>query len=311
MPRELTATCETGLALAAAGRAPEWVDLLPSGEIAGRDGRSFTVDDPAALVAAFNAAKVDLPVDYEHQNDKPAPGRTGPVPAAGWIKALKVAANGLWGRIEWTARAAALIGAKEYRYISPVIVHRPDGSVVGLKGAGLVHHPNIHLTALAAQDDTMPDTTDSLTRIAAALGLDPDADEIAILAAIEVLPVDGDGATPDPAKFVPIEALKDLMTDRNTKAAAMHQDAVKSKVDDAMRRGHLTPAMKPWALALCSQDPDAFNSFVKSSAAPYQHLHTESYMARAYPPDGPAASGSPEAENIARQLGLPPGSLKD
>lgn len=36
-----------------------------------------------------------------------------------------------------------------------------------------------------------------------------------------------------------------------------------------MRKGHLTPAMRGWAIALCMSDPGSFDAFVSRSSAPY------------------------------------------
>ena len=105
----------------AAGGAPEWVHLFPDGKMTGRDGRSFDLVDPAAVVLAFQSAGIDLVVDYEHANDRPEIKTGGPVPAAGWIKELKADATGLWGRVEWTVTAAELISNREYRYLSPAM----------------------------------------------------------------------------------------------------------------------------------------------------------------------------------------------
>lgn len=59
------------LALPPEGAAPNWVHLLPMGKMEGRDGRGYTLSDPQGLIAAFQASGIDLPVDYEHQSDKP------------------------------------------------------------------------------------------------------------------------------------------------------------------------------------------------------------------------------------------------
>lgn len=68
------ATCEAALP---PGAAPEWVHLLPpKGRITARDGRKFILDNPAALVADFNARGVDLPVDFAHQSEL-ADAKTG------------------------------------------------------------------------------------------------------------------------------------------------------------------------------------------------------------------------------------------
>ena len=98
MQRLQLATCDR--AFAPGGGAPEWVHLLPDGHMKGRDGREFELADPGALVLAFQSGGIDLPIDYEHQNDKPEARLSGPVPAAGWIKELRAAEGGLWGRVE-------------------------------------------------------------------------------------------------------------------------------------------------------------------------------------------------------------------
>lgn len=115
LPATLTATCDRDLD----GDAPDWVQLFPTGQMVGRDGRRFNLADPAAVLRAFQADAVDLPIDYEHQSDRQPDQKSGPVPAAGWIKELKADASGLWGRVEWTAQARELITGKAYRYPLP------------------------------------------------------------------------------------------------------------------------------------------------------------------------------------------------
>ena len=137
----------------AAAAAPEWIELLPAGVFYGRDGRGpFRLDDPAAVIASTIALQMNagLPIDYDHATDFGAPeGR--PAPAAGWIRELEVRGGAVWGRVEWTARAASSIVAREYRYVSPVFQFDPkDGVVTRLLRAGLTNNPNLHLTAIAA-----------------------------------------------------------------------------------------------------------------------------------------------------------------
>ena len=152
--------------------APQWVHLFPNGVMTGRDGRTFNLADPQSIVQAFEAGNIDLPIDYEHQLDKREKQASGPIPAAGWIKELKVKADGLWGRVEWTAQASELLGAKAYRYLSPSFLYQKTGKVITkLKGAGLVHNPNLQLTALASQEATMKTF---IERLAALLKLSPD-----------------------------------------------------------------------------------------------------------------------------------------
>ena len=336
MTELLSGTCDR--ALAPSGSAPEWVHLLNNGRETGRDGRAFDLVNPDALVSAFLAAAIDLPIDYEHQNDKPEAKLNGPVPAAGWIKELKADDTGLWGRVEWTDAARALINKREYRYISPSILYHPKSrEIVRLKGAGLVHNPNLHLTALASQETTMPPdvpatkptapdparAAPSLAGLLATLGFATDAPAQDVLRAVldllkGALAPSSAAATlseampdfvPDPTRFVPVSALTDLLRDRNAKAATMAERDATARVQDALRRGFITPAMKGWATALCTQDPASFEAFLSQAVPAYAHLGKAlSHMSA--PPEGRAAVAEGSvADAICEQLGLPAGSL--
>jgi phage I-like protein len=317
-------------ALAPGGGAPEWVHLFPDGKMTGRDGRQFDLADPAALVLDFEARGVDLPIDHEHRNDNPEAKVKGPVPVAGWVKELRADATGLWGRVEWTATASEMIARREYRYLSPSFLFHPEtGQIMRIKGAGLVHNPNLHLpnlhlpnlhlTALASEEPTVapqdPKPVDPavLARLAAMLGLPPDSDAPTILAAILAgmeKPVQAATAAqqPDPARFVPIDAVEELLADRNSQIATLRQAEARAKVELAFKEGHITPAMRGWATALCVQNPDSFDAFLAKSPAPYAHL-TREIRHIALPPRGSTVIAEEEA--ICAQLGLKPGSLAD
>jgi hypothetical protein len=232
----VTAICDRELP---GGGVPEWVHLLPAGRFTARDGRRFELSEPEAVIAEFEQTGIDLPVDYEHQSESAADTRSGPAPAAGWIKELKAKADGLWGRVEWTARARALIGRREYRFLSPVFLHeRRNGRVIRLKGAGLVHTPALHLTALARQEDDM-DEDDFMDRLAEVLGLAHGTDPEALLAEVVRLKTEGDD--PDPRRFVPVSAVQELLKDRADTRATMSESRAAEKVESAIRRGIITP----------------------------------------------------------------------
>lgn len=162
--------------------APEWVHLLTLGVIRGRDGREWKVTDPQAVVAASAARGLDAVIDYEHQTDL-AEKNGQPAPAAGWIKEFQVRADGIWGRVDWTAQGAERIRAKEYRYLSPTFVHRKSGEVVAILRAALTNAPDLFLTALATEqdDDSMEEL---LKALRAALGLPETATQETALAKV-------------------------------------------------------------------------------------------------------------------------------
>lgn len=138
-----------------------WVQLLPLGRVRTLDGREFVFDAESGrqVLEAFEARANDLVVDYDHATLNPF---TSPTPAAGWIVALELRLpeegrpegpeHGLWGKVEWTPRAAQMLQEREYRYLSPVVKLSNDDPprVLELLGAGLVNDPAIDGMAAAA-----------------------------------------------------------------------------------------------------------------------------------------------------------------
>lgn len=324
MARLTLATCDR--ALPPGGTVPEWVHLLPAGDITGRDGRSYSLPDPTALIAAFQEGGLDLVVDYEHASDIPEARLKGPVKAAGWIKELRQNEAGLWGRVEWTATARQIIAAKEYRYLSPVFYHDKDHRIWRLKGAGLVHQPNLHLKALASQEPPMtaPRTAMAppapqppansarplLSRLMQLLKLDPDATEEEALEALETWLAEK-ADNPDPKRFVPVEAVTQMLQERRLEKAVMSESQAVAKVEAAINSGAFLPGLRDWALSLSRSDPEAFDTFMAKTGTPFGHLKLALMSgtppgadrgARAVTPEGPEAV-------ICAQLGLKPGRL--
>ncbi|NEX47737.1 phage protease [Pseudotabrizicola algicola] len=312
------ATCDN--ALPPGGTAPEWVHLLPAGNMQGRDGRAYSLPDPAGVILDFQERGIDLPVDYEHQNDKPEAKLKGPVPAAGWIKELAHNASGLWGRVEWTATAREMIGRKEYRYLSPSFFHNKSGQIMRLKGAGLVHEPNLHLKALASQEAPMldpktkanpnPETgpvSPLIARLAKVLNPSPDATEEEVMDALEAWLTEKE-AKPDPKKFIPVEAVQQMLQERHLEKSVMAEGQAQQKVNDAIRKGYFPPALRDWAIALCREDASSFDAFLSGSAPAYAHLSQE--LISGVPAGNPRSVAQTEAEAaICAQLGLKPEQL--
>ena len=282
-----------------------WVHLLPLGETRARDGRVFRIADPAAVIRA-SMLGADLPVDYEHELDEPPAGRRGPVPAAGWISELEAREGGIFGRVRWTDEAGRMVAARQYRYLSPVVYMTPEGEVRRIRGASLVHHPALELLALSSERPSP-----ELACIALAAGLERDADAEAIVAFCREAAAAREArgaaaeAAPDPARYVPAEVVRELLRERADHAAWRSEAEAEARVATAMDQGYLTPAMRPWAVALCRQDPAAFEGFLTSAAPAYAHLARK--VRYAPPPGSPearhAAAGDAEAA-ICRQLGL-------
>lgn len=126
------------------------LQLLPAGTFRARDGRPkecahWHIDAAIAALIADQAEARQTPyvIDYEHQTL--AAAKNGlPAPAAGWFSKVEwVEGDGLYAvDVEWTDRAAAMIAAKEYRFISPVFSYdQKTGQVEQLLHAGLTNNP--------------------------------------------------------------------------------------------------------------------------------------------------------------------------
>ena len=147
----------------------------------------------------------------------------------------------------------------------------------------------------------MSATTD-LSDNASALGLPSSADRDTILTAIN------SQSTPDPAKYVPIEAVRDLMSDRESKVAPARESDIEAMVSNALDNGLITPGMRDWATALCRQDPDSFTQFAKSAAPAYAHLIKPTVSGS--PASDPKSRAYDQAElAICAQLDIEPGTL--
>lgn len=292
--------------------ASQWIQLLPAGpSIEGRDGRKWRCADPQALVAAFNAQKGPLAVDYEHAVDLAPKGQA--TPASGWIEELEVRDGALWGRTDWTPKARNAIRDREYRFISPVFAHTATGDITAMIGAALVQRPNLQLQALNSQQQ-QDWTMDPI--IATALGLPVTSTAEQAVTAINQLKADKQvalnaAATPDIAKFVPIAthqlALNRAQTAENQLAEikkAGFEAEITSAVDAAVGAGKIAPSTKDFYLSTCRQEGglEKFKAHVAELPTLFEVTKVEAKTA-----DGSAALNARE-DVVARAMGL---SAKD
>lgn len=123
----------------------------PRGAMLGEGPWTLSEADGAALAAALSARVRDLPVDYEHQILR-AVDNGQPAPASGWIRPADIAWRPGVGlvaaSVAWTERAAAHIGAGEYRYLSPVFAYDRGGVPRDLLHVALTNTPAL---------DTLPE----------------------------------------------------------------------------------------------------------------------------------------------------------
>lgn len=273
---------------------PEWIELMRRGPLVARDGRRWRLDDPASVVDASRrrAGGTDLVVDYEHQTAH-ARENGREAPAAGWIRELRDRDGAIEARVEWTERALAAIRAREYRYYSPSFLHgRADRAVRVVTGAGLTNTPALDVPALASEEGSM---NERWRRLLAALGIDEDADDAAIDAAVarvgagdgasaaaalmgrvrEALGVDadaGDDAVLSAARdraaagdAVPRAEFDRVAADLATMRSERREERATAAVDQAVAAGRVPPAQRDWALDLARTNLESFESYAASA----------------------------------------------
>ena len=130
------------------GGVPEIIPLMSVGRNDGRDGRTFFVSNAEEVIKATDAFRgnADLLLDYNHQSEY-ARENGRPAPASGWMKNFVIQDGFICAVVEWTPRARELIKNKEFRFISPVFIHK-NGEVVRIVSAALTNSPNFELKAL-------------------------------------------------------------------------------------------------------------------------------------------------------------------
>lgn len=232
------------------------LQVTPAGYFKPADGREMKVPawhiDAAVaskVIERFHARQNSPVIDYEHQTLlKEENGQ--PAPAAGWFRDLQWReGQGLFAKVELTARASQYIAGGEYRYFSPVFLYHPTtGDVLDVQMGALTNNPAIDgmealgLRAAATfgltldEKDTpvnplllavmaalgLAETTNEEQAVAALtahksnhdalrklLGVEDKADDAALVAACTGLKAKA--ATPfDPAKFVPVDTVQAL-----------------------------------------------------------------------------------------------------
>lgn len=284
--------------------APGWIPLLPLDQFAGRDGRGPYRTDEAAVRAQFAAWGMPLMGDYEHQGLY-APANGQPAPACGSVTALEARDGILGGVVQWTQRAASMIGAREYLYISPVFDHLPDGCVVRLTGWTLTNNPNLYLPAIARRDGLITQEQHAMDQERASkvlgwlineLNLPATATADDVISHVQIigdslksaqaamgqihaalgLPADANadalvgaaqarGAGPDPARFVPMAEFQRVSNSLHTLQSSQREAAAAQAVSAAMTAGKVAPGMKDWAGDYAARDIDGFNRYVDSA----------------------------------------------
>jgi phage I-like protein len=341
LPKTALAAC---LIRIQSGTENSAIQLFPAGEfnpplgsMLGTGPWRMDATAAASLIALVANRANDIVIDYEHQS-LVACTEGNPAPAAGWLKTDSLAwqDDGLYAQSpSWTAKAAAMIDADEYRYISPVFTYdKATGVPLNIISVALTNTPAIDgmaavslaaATAKLNQEDSVMDPSELMERLCYLLNL-PVTTTVAEMSAeldkVKAI-LDGGGtdmaaaglvaylmqsatqiaalksATPDPAKYVPIEALLAIQGH----AALNDAVATEQKIAALIAANPLVifPALEPWAKELGKQDITALEKFIVN-AAPIAALTANQSQHTPPPPSVPNLTTEELA--VCSRLGL-------
>ncbi|NOT13742.1 MAG: hypothetical protein HOP23_18275 [Methylococcaceae bacterium] len=297
----------------------QWIQLLPLGQFAARDGRGpWTVTDANEVIdnTAQYLGKNPMPVDYEHQIDN-SPKNGQPAPAAGWIVGLKADTQGIWGLVNWTDKALNYIKAKEYKYLSPVFnFHQENGEVTRLLRAALTNNPALEMTAIAKtqEPERATRTNTELNEIKHILGISNTASKYELLATLKTLQTEAkhDG-------YVPLGEFKSIESELHAHIKKAEEGTALARVEFAIAEGSFPSSFKDWGVSMCRANETEFNYFLAQTKILYGILKTmpterltveERAFLDANNSSQPSSLGDTEQKQILTALGLSQDDLK-
>lgn len=304
-----------------AATAPDWVELLPSGiDVVGSDGRRFVNDDPSRIVSAFNTATRKPMIDWEHASEKQWSGM--PAPAAAWMTAFEAREGGaIWAKVDWTPRGAEAVKGREYRYLSPAIMHDREGRIFAIASAGLTNNPNLRLTALNSKESESEYRMDP--ELLKLLGLPTTATAAQATAAVKALNeakahADAElakatnAAQPSLALFVPRPDYEAALNRANAAEAELEdgkkatlQKEVEAEIDAALKARKITPSQRGFYVGYCQRE-GGLKEFRELVAASPMHA-ADSGLEGRDPAKGAAGTALNEMQlEVCRRMGLDP-----
>lgn len=249
-----------------AGQSPSVrIQLLPfvrfrsSADNRPTDAEHWILDDTNgfAIAQQANARINDLVIDYEHQTlYKEQNGQ--PAPAAGWIESVVyISGKGLFADVVWTNKAASMIQAKEYRYISAVFIYDSNGYVLKLLHAAITNCPALdgmdELIAACSQFFTTKEDNEmeEYKKLLRALFKMPDASDAQLQAALSAL-------VKEQPKEVALSAVFKELKARNEQITALSAQSKKpdpAKVATAENQPTLQQQIAALAAQVNNPDP--------------------------------------------------------
>lgn len=262
----------------AAGVSKQWVQVMVTTDGAVKNGDSSFVIDPDDLevyAASIRKFGERIPVDYDHSY---AEG-SGTL-AAGWFTGdAEVRGDQLWAEIEWTPVAAEQIRNKQFKFLSPEFTFQGRDKqgvlrkAADILAAALTNRPFFNTMAPVTAAKEVP----KMTAIAKALGLDENADETTITAALAAQREELEQAKADVEKITAqLAARPDLKPDdlksliasaaKGEQAATeLHDMKREALLKEAVIAGKILPVQKDAFASMYNADPKGVTALIEAT----------------------------------------------
>ncbi|MBI1214544.1 MAG: hypothetical protein GC185_01840 [Alphaproteobacteria bacterium] len=178
-------------------------------------------------------------------------------------------------------------------------------AIAALLGMTGVTDPKAIVDAVAALKKEADETKQENDAIKNAAGADAAATPDQVVTAAQKK-VQGQGE-PDPAKFVPVEQVKNLSSQLASLQKEVSADKASTVVDAAIKEGKLQPALREWALNLASSDMEALQGFLKNAVA----FKGTQVVVDGKPIGKEEGALDAEQLNLCSQLGIKPEAFKE
>jgi phage I-like protein len=308
----------------------------PRGSLKGCGPWQLNQASAQKLIAAVAQRSNDILIDYEHQSLQTSQNGL-PAPAAGWLKpdSLMWAETGLFANNpDWKDKAATMIANDEYRYLSPVFTYdSKTGDVLDILSVGLTNNPAIDgmsavslaaaITSYSTLQETpvdelmerlryllnLPLTTTpeemltELDKLKAMLSTDTSTAATSLINVLsnkntEIAALKSQ--SPDPSKFVPIEAFIAVQQAGQVNAQANQDQQVAALI--AKYHDVIIPALEPWATQLGKQDFSALQQYI-ATAKPIAAVTINQTQGKP-PVNNEASALTGEEIAVCKQMGL-------
>ncbi len=288
-----------------------WLPMINLNNMQGKDGRSWTVDDPQQVIA-----NTDLPfqLDIDHASEL-----TTNTVASGWFEELKVKNNQILARLELNSMGQQAINDKQYKFYSPAfVVAKGSNKIIKIKSVGLTNQPNLDVPALNNEGNKSTQTNQEqpMEQLLALLGLSKDASEEVAINAVKALQdkanqqIDLNAYVPTATHEQTVVALNAVQAELAEIKTAKHNEAVEVAINKAIANKKIAPADKEFYTSCCASGEGLadFNKFIDSKAP----IIGESNLPNAdKAPNASETALNSEQKGLLGQLGLSAEDLKE